>query len=153
MTQQSRRDEIIAHYESVRAELVAALDGLTEAQMREEPPGQWSIKDNLAHLTVWDEIRIAEIERIGGGGSPAWPVMDEAQVNVFNNLTAELRRGLSLEQVMSELKSTRARLLDAVRNANERALDEGLYGEAPLKSGHDLDHAADIRAWRSQKGI
>ena len=43
------REALLAHYRRMRADLLAAIDGLTEAQMTEQSLDGWSVKDHLAH--------------------------------------------------------------------------------------------------------
>ena len=79
--------------------------------------------------------------------------MNEEQVQTFNNLVADLRRGLSLEQVRLELESSRASVIAAVESATEASLDSARYGEAGLRSSHDRDHTDDILRWRKARGV
>ena len=53
----------------------------------------WSIKDHLAHIATWDEIRAAEVVRISAGHSTAWPMSSE-QDETYNTLAYEMRRDL-----------------------------------------------------------
>ena len=149
----AERESIREHYREVRAPLLAALEGLSPEQMLEPSLDGWSVKDHLAHLTVWDEIRVQEIARVSAGGTPAWPLMNEEQVQTFNNLMADLRRGLSLEQVLQELESSRAGVIAAIEAATEAGLDGTRYGEAGLRSSHDRDQTDDILRWRKARGV
>ena len=146
-----RRAELREHYAKVRATLLAAIDGLSDAEMVEETIDGWSVKDHLVHLTVWDEIRRQEIERISAGGHFAWPMMKDDLVDQFNDMTVKLRRHLSLEQVRNEFVSSRAAVIAAIDAATERGLEGGLYGEAGLQSTHDIPHADFIRKWRTNR--
>jgi DinB superfamily len=150
----AEREALRAHYEAVREPLLRALEGLTDEQMLEPSLDGWSVKDHLAHLTVWDEIRVQEIERISAGGEPAWPpTMTGPQIETFNNLIADLRRGLSPAQVWRELDTARARVLAAIGAASERGLDGSHYGEAGLRSSRYRDHTDDILRWRKARGL
>jgi hypothetical protein len=143
------KDDLINHLRTIRAELRAALDGLSEAQMLEPTIDGWSVKDHLAHLAFWDDLRAADIERISAGYESAWPHMDSQPLN---DVVHAARAGLSLKQVMLEFETARQRVLEAVAAATPRGLDEGLYGEPALRTSHDQDHAEWIRAWRQGRG-
>jgi hypothetical protein len=145
------RDELIRHYTSGREELLAAIEGLSEAQLTEATLDGWSIKDHLVHLACWDDIRADEVERISAGHASAWP-MSGTQDADYNELAYQLRRGLSLAQARWEIERSRRRLLDAIAVATARGLDPSLYGEAPVRSGHEPEHTGWIRRWRSEKG-
>jgi hypothetical protein len=147
-----KRRELVEHYRSVRAELESAIDGLSEAQMLAPTIDGWCIKDHLAHLALWDDMRFLEIARVSAGFDPAWK-MPEDKDEVINEIAYGARSGWSLRQAMLEFQTSRQNLLDAIAGASARGLDEGLYGNAPLRSGHDQQHAEYIRNWRSQKGI
>ena len=43
------RDALLRHYRESRAALLAAIDGLTDAQMTDPSIDGWSVKDHLAH--------------------------------------------------------------------------------------------------------
>lgn len=145
------RDELLQHYHRTRADLLAAIDGLADEQMTAPSLDGWSIKDHLAHIASWDEIRAAEVPRISAGHESAWR-MSPKQEEVYNELSYDLRRALALAQVSWELTTTRQRLLDAIASATARGLDASLYGEAPLVSSHEVLHTEWINRWRSEHG-
>lgn len=151
MDMQAAKDDLRRHYEHSRKTLLAAIDGLTDADMSLAALDGWSVKDHLTHVTMWDEIRAAEIERISAGFEPAWRPMTEAETESFNALIERMRSSLPLTQVLAELESSRARVLEAIANASERGLDETRYGEAGLRTTHELAHAAMIGRWREQR--
>jgi hypothetical protein len=145
------RESLLEHFRSVRAELMASLEGLSAAQMAEATVDGWSVKDNLAHIAFWDDQRADEITRISAGHDSVLH-MSGGQDDTMNMLVYELRRDLSLEQVMWELRHSRERLEAAIGNATERALDPSRYGEAGLLSEHDRQHAGYFADWRQRMG-
>ncbi|MEX2245430.1 MAG: DinB family protein [Dehalococcoidia bacterium] len=145
------RDALLAHYRTTRKGLLAAIDGLSDEQMTDRSLDGWSIKDHLAHLALWDEVRASEVTRISGGHDSAWRMTGE-QDEAYNTLGHDLRTGLPLEQVRWELAASRQDLLDAISAATARGLDATLYGEAALHSTHEVQHAAWIQRWRDERG-
>lgn len=145
------RDALLRHYRRTREALLAAIDGLSDEQMTGRTLDGWSVKDHLAHLATWDEIRALEVDRISAGHETAWPLSPAA--DAYNGVSYELRAGLSLDQVRWELATSRQRLLDAIAQASERGLDASLYGDAGLTSGHEAQHTAWIKRWRSERGM
>jgi hypothetical protein len=146
------RQALLERYRQSRADLLAAIDGLSEEQMTTTLMDGWSVKDHLAHLAFWDDIRASEVARISTGYDSAWRMSseeDEAQ----NKIVYTERRSLSLEQVRWEIDTSRQRLLDAIGSATPRGLDPSLYGEAGLVSGHENQHTGWIRSWRREKGF
>jgi uncharacterized damage-inducible protein DinB len=146
------RDGLFQHYQAMRAELLSAIDGLNDDLLSEPSLDGWSIKDHLVHLALWDEIRAQEIERISAGHDTAWKMTDE-QDNAYNAMGYDLRRGLSLAQARWEFATSRQKLLDAIASASPRGLDASLYGEAPIRSTHEAQHAGWILEWRAKRGL
>jgi uncharacterized damage-inducible protein DinB len=146
------RNKLLDEYRRTRAALLAAIDGLNDEALSEESLDGWSVKDHLAHLALWDDVRAQEVERISAGLDSAWRMSDE-QDEEFNAMSHTLRRSLSAAQAKWELAASRQRLLDAIAGATERALDASLYGAAGLRSGHEAEHTAWIRRWRSERGL
>jgi uncharacterized damage-inducible protein DinB len=145
------REKLLKHFRDMREEMLAAMEGLTEDQMTEPTIDGWSVKDHLAHIAAWDEVRAAEVERISAGHASAWKMTDE-QDEAYNDMAFDLRKDLSVAQVLWELQSSRAKLLAAIGAAGERGLDASLYGEAGLVSHHESEHAGWVRRWRGEKG-
>ena len=144
------REALIRHYRESRAALQAAIDGLDDAAMSEPSLDGWSVKDHLAHLALWDDIRAGEVQRISAGHDSAWR-MTEAQVETYNELGQALARPLSVAQVRWELAATRQRLLDALGAATARGLDGSRYEAASLRSSHEAEHTGWIARWRRER--
>ena len=146
------RDALLQHYRQMREELLSAIEGLTDELMTEPSLDGWSVKDHLAHLALWDDIRASEVVRVSAGHASAWRMTAE-QDEALNALAHHLRVGLSLDQVRWELATSRQRLLDAISSATALGLDASLYGEAGLRSSHEALHTGWIKRWRSEKGV
>jgi hypothetical protein len=146
------REELLHHYSDSRAKLLAAIDGLTDEQMSQPSLDGWAVKDHLAHLALWDEIRAAEVERISAGFDSAWKMTDD-QDEALNETGHELRRSMSAAQARWELETSRRKLMDAIAAAPPEALDVSRYGAAGLRTGHEGEHASWIQRWRGEQGF
>jgi uncharacterized damage-inducible protein DinB len=146
------REALLLHYRQTREELLSAIHGLNDELMTEPSLDGWSVKDHLAHLALWDDLRASEVVRISAGHDSAWR-MTEEQDEALNAVAHSVRAALSLEQVRWELATSRQRLLDAISSARPRGLDAALYGEAGLLSQHEARHAAWIKRWRGERGV
>ncbi|HEX5940218.1 MAG TPA: DinB family protein [Dehalococcoidia bacterium] len=142
------REALLKNYKESREALLAAIDGLSDEKLTECSIDGWSVKDHLAHIAFWDDIRSSEVVRITAGHDSAWRMIGE-QDEDYNRIGYDLRRDLSLGQIKWELANSRERLLDAISSANERGLDPSLYGEAGLVSGHEAEHTTWLKRWRS----
>ena len=146
------KEALLQHYRQTRMELLAAIEGLSDELMSEPSLDGWSIKDHLAHLALWDDVRAGEVARISAGHDSAWR-MTGGQDEAYNAMAHDLRLHFSAEQARWELATSRQRLLDAIEHASERGLDPSLYGEAGLHSGHEEEHTGWIKRWRGEKGV
>ena len=146
------REALLRHYRQMRAELLAAIHGLGDELMTEPSLDGWSVKDHLAHIALWDDVRASEVVRISIGHDSAWRMTGE-QDAAFSALGHALRRALSLDQVRWELATSHQRLLAAISSATPPGLDASRYGEAGLRSGHEAAHTAWIKRWREERGI
>ena len=146
------RDALLLHYRQAREKLLSAIEGLSDGLMTEPSLDGWSVRDHLAHLALWDDIRASEVVRISAGHDSAWR-MDGDQEAAFGSVGHELRVPLSLDQVRWELVTSRQSLLDALASVTPRGLDGSLYGEASLRSTHEAEHAGWIKRWRGERGF
>ena len=144
------REELLRHYRESRERLLATIEGLSDDEMSEPSIDGWSVKDHLAHLALWDDIRAAEVDRISAGYESAWPMTDD-QDEEYNATGYRLRRSMSAAQAKWELESSRRKLLDAITRCTPRALDTSLYGAAGLRSGHEDEHAGWLERWRGER--
>ena len=145
------RDTLLQNYAQTRADLLAAIDGLSDKQLTEPSLDGWSVKDHLVHIALWDDIRASEVARISAGHDSAWRMNGE-QDEAYNTLGTDLRRDLSPDQARWELSSSRKRFLAAISSATPRGLDASLYGEAGLVSPHEALHTHWIKRWREEHG-
>jgi uncharacterized damage-inducible protein DinB len=146
------KEALLQQYRQARQDLLGAIDGLTDAQLSERSLDGWSVKDHLAHLALWDDVRAAEVARLSAGHDSAWRMTDE-QDEAFNEMGYALRANLSVDQVKWELAASRQKLLDAIGSATPAALDASRYGSSSLVSTHEQDHTGWIKRWRSEKGF
>ena len=146
------RGALLKHYQRMREDLLSAIDGLSDELMTEPSLDGWSVKDHLAHLALWDDLRASEVVRISTGHDSAWRMTGD-QDAAFNAVAHSLRLALSLEQVEWELATSGQRLLDAIASATPRGMDPSLYGEAGLRTTHEANHTEWIKRWRRERGI
>ncbi len=71
------RDALLQHYRQMREDLLVAIDGLSDELLTEPSLDGWSVKDHLAHLALWDDLRASEVVRISAGHDSAWRMTDE----------------------------------------------------------------------------
>ena len=151
----TERDQLILELKAARDRVLEAVSGLSEEQASRRAPDGWSVKDHLAHLTLWHEMRFFEISRIARGGRASFPITGEEGIDHLNEQFAANRRNLPYSQVLADLAFAHEMVLQAVAAAPEDRLDQRLFEEIGLRGGaaHDRDHAEMIAAWRQKEGI
>src|SRR5260370_41339021 len=105
------RDDLLRQYRESRVKMLEAIDGLTDAQMSEPTIDGWAVKDHLAHIALWDDLRAAEVERIAAGFESAWKMTDQ-QDDAYNDAAHELRLPMSAAQARWEFETSGRKLLD-----------------------------------------
>ena len=96
------------------AALERVIESLNEEQMTKLDAGGWSIKDNLAHLAIWEEfMRLHHLQNL-----PASEVLDideeiyqRGDENEMNDIFLQRSKSRSLADVLAELRRTHAQVL------------------------------------------
>lgn len=150
--------QLIAELDHAADQVAAAISGLTGEQMSRPAIDGWSVKDHLAHITFWHEMRFFEVSRIARNGRAGFPVTDVVAgvdpIDEINERFTANRRGLPLDQVLADLDFVRAMVRQAIEACPEDRLNLSLYEEiGPNGAGHDSAHAEMITAWRQKEGI
>ena len=148
---EAERRAILEAFVASQAAMLAAIDGLDEVQLTERSIDGWSVKDHLAHLAQWHELRWLDLTRLAAGYESAvnsTPEQDEA----FNAMTVAWRAGLSWQQTLWEWQTARGRVVETVRTLPAGELERALHEDWPLRTGHEDEHAAYIRSWRPTRG-
>jgi hypothetical protein len=148
MDVEADRRAVLAAFAASQTALLAAIEGLSEAQLNERSLDGWSVKDHLAHLAQWHELRWLDLTRLAAGYESAVNSTPE-QDEVFNAMTVEWRVGLSWPQTLWEWQTSRGRVLDTLRALASQELERVLRDDWPLRTGHEDEHAGYIRRWRT----
>src|SRR3954471_4988941 len=147
MDVETERQAVLAAFAASEAALLAAIDALSETELTERSMDGWSVKDHLAHLAQWHELRWLDLTRLAAGYESAvnsTPAQDEA----FNAMTAAWRAELSWQQTMWEWQTARGRVVETVRTLPAGELALALRDDWPVRTGHEDEHAGYIRSWR-----
>lgn len=150
------RAQLLAEMEASRARFMQSIAGLSEEAMSQPGIDGWSVRDQVNHLTLCDELRFFEISRISRGGEAAFNGVSDERVDALNEMVAEARRGLPLAQIMADLEFAHEMVVEAVSSAPEAALDPALYGDGYQVNGsvwHDVEHAQAIESWRKKESL
>lgn len=156
------KQELEAQFRDERAKLEAVLGSLTPAQMQVAGVvGDWSIKDVLAHISVWSARTVALMFQAERGQAPSIGVPEDAAAdwaNVNAKSYAE-QKDRALEQVLADFRGTHQQLLKRVAawkdehtffdkraypSLRGNSIFDYAYGNGPE---HDIEHRRQIEAW------
>jgi hypothetical protein len=139
-------------------QLEAVLASLREEQMT--IPGvndSWSVKDNLAHLTVWQSYQAARQEGILTGIEPPEPRPGCETEDEENDYFYHLYKDRPLAEVLSDFRRSYQRVLAATQALSWEALNEPFPWDdnnVPVGAytmwntyGHDELHREMIKRW------
>jgi hypothetical protein len=151
---------VLARLRDARAELLAAVDGLSTTEMGILPvDGTWTIKDILAHVSGWTAWDLAGTRRILAGQGVDWTAIQD--VDAFNAHVVAARRNRTPEQILAEMMATHTALQELLADLPEEdlfstGLFEGPYwdnlaGWLQVAWEHEAEHAGQIRAWRARR--
>ncbi len=147
---------LCALLQDARQQLLASFRGLTDDEMQTALPGSWSVKDILAHVTMWDEMELPDMRRAARGRARVLDALDDAYhlVDRWNDIQFALRKTLPLEQVLGELDEARHEIVQLLASVAEEHLTSGFMPAAcAIQARHDRDHADQISDWRQTQGI
>lgn len=147
------RDQLLQRIDTAWEAFQESYAGLSDVELTE--PGVvegWSVKDILAHVTTWEEEALKYLPLVIAGGRPPRYVT-YGGIDAFNAMMTERKRGLSLDEVRTQMDATHRRLLaylETVPEAEYRRetrfrhrLRLDTYSHYPL-------HTEAIREWRER---
>jgi hypothetical protein len=114
--------------------LQQAIAQLNPAQMNELDPGGWSIKDNLAHLTVWETVmRLSHLQN-----RPTYETLqidrqtfEQLDEDELNQVLFQRHHTRSVADVLAELERTHAQVLTDLEQLSYNELMQPRYPDDP----------------------
>lgn len=161
MTKAALLDHIAASY----ARWLALIDQVPRARMTEPGcTGEWSLKDVIAHITVFERLAADQLESAARGeappSTPTWgpPDINTADVDAENAAYYRHYRDTPLDDVLAASAKHHARLVAAVARLAESDLNDSQSyawtGDRPVWQAvrgnayeHYDEHAVGVRAW------
>jgi hypothetical protein len=136
-------------------DLHAAYAGLDDQQLQEPGvTGDWSIRDILAHIAVWDGEARNALPGIAAGNEDDG---EDEHIDAFNARKTEELRGMPLDDVRQLMADTHRQLLDYLHGLKPEDLRDAQVTPFRERLGSDTwdhypGHAAAIRAFREARG-
>jgi uncharacterized damage-inducible protein DinB len=145
-----------------RERLLASFEGLSEEEMVQ--PGvrsEWSVRDILAHIAAWDRAATEAYGAMVRGERPPLLDLDEEGIAAFDEERHQATIDASLEEVLSELSSSREALLEFLKWVDNKALfapapgdehaDLSIAACLQVNISHDEEYAGMIEEWREER--
>lgn len=150
------RARLLARLDLAWRDLLSSYEGLTEAQLLAPGvTGAWSVRDLVAHVSVWEEEALKHLPHILAGGRPQRYSVAYGGIDAFNALMTERFCDLTLPEVLRRRDDVHGRLVAYLETAPEDQLVRETRFRRRLRLdtfGHYPKHAAGIRAWRERGG-
>ncbi len=159
-----KKQEIIQEIKQAREHMLAALDGLPQdAYLRPGVIGMWSVKDILAHLTIWYSELITALSKLDNP-KQAPGIVNIEDIDEFNEeqYRENVRRPLAV--IMEDFEGVYKYLIKAIEGLDDDTLNNvrkftWMEGEplwyllAENAFWHEKEHADEITQWRQENGL
>jgi uncharacterized damage-inducible protein DinB len=152
------KNDILDQLAESRQTFLHALEGLSEAQITQEPvEGIWTIKDLLAHLTSWEKSCLIPLRAYAVGGAFIPEAIPDH--HVWNQAQAQRWQAQSLVEILAEYQAIREEIVALVTELPEARwavkLPAPWGGEATIAElcggliWHEkTEHLKSIRQWK-----
>ncbi len=148
------RGQLLRKIDEAWGTLQKARLGLSDAQMTEPGvAGDWSVKDVLAHVTIWEEEALKHLPVIVDGGRPPRYALKYGGIDAFNAQMLAKKASLSVSEILTEQTETHNRLRRYVETVPEEQFVRETRFRRRLKLdtyGHYGIHARMLQAWRER---
>ena len=159
------KDEILDALEDEREKFLDIIDGLPDEAMQEPGVvGEWSIKDILSHLSMWEAELVKLLWQAANGQVPTSAQFSGASVDEVNAAGWEQSKPRPLERVLDDFREVRKQTNRRVRAFSDKDFNDPLrfpwLDGSPLwewiacdSFEHEAEHGIQISEWRLRLGI
>lgn len=125
MSEQMQKKDLREHIQQSYGQLMELVSSLSEEQVTTPGVnGAWSVKDNLAHLTVWQNYTLASLRAIPTGQKPDAFAPGLETEDEKNEHFYQQNKDRSLKEVLADLQEGYQGVLDALGGLSEQSLNE-----------------------------
>ena len=156
------KDEIKTALADSRSGLLDAIDGLTsEDQLQPNAVGEWSVRDVLQHLSLWEAELVRLLVHLDQGRKPVGEsFVPNPDFDALNARWHAETKDRPLDRVMEDFHGVRRQVVRWVTEFSDddltRVRPETVLRGDPLfiwiaeySFKHEKEHTAQIRAWRA----
>jgi len=159
------RQELITRLSQSREKFMENIESLSdEALQQAGVVGEWSIKDILAHLSIWEAEMVKMLWQVQQGEKPSSAQFSSKSVDEYNSQWFEENRSRPLDRVMADYQAVRKQTLRRLEGFSNEELNEPrkyawLKGHPLIEwiegdsFAHEEEHAEQIKTWRKENGL
>ena len=151
------RADLLRRLDARWQDLLASYAGLSDADLLAPGvTGTWSVKDIIAHVTVWEEEALTHLPAILEGRKPPRYSVTHGGINAFNAQMTQRNRDLALADVLRRRDDAHRRLLAFIEGVPESECGGDTRFRRRLRLdtyGHYAVHANAIRRWRESRPV
>ncbi|MEW5959351.1 MAG: peroxidase-related enzyme [Chloroflexota bacterium] len=147
---------IVSDLEFGRAQLLKAIDGLSQRELTEMPIyAGWTVKDVLAHILGWDQWVLCTLPLLLENRGDEVPAVE---VDEYNQKAVETWGDKTVVELLAELKVSHRQIMDIFSGLDHKEIDlrrERLGRIITIRSyvinvmiEHERKHAMEIETWR-----
>ncbi len=146
MAENMSKQRVVDQIQQSYAAFEAGLAALDASQMTAPAlPGGWSVKDTLAHLTVWHRRALDLIDPVEPPRVPGIPAsgIEAGQIDEFNARFYTEHKDQPLPDALAAFRESYRQLLDCVQRMADADLMKSLAGETTcgeIIAGNTYDH-------------
>jgi hypothetical protein len=160
-----KKTEIIERLKNSRQAFLEAIEGLTdETMLIPGVVGEWSVRDLLVHLTLWEANLVTLLYYVKEGRKPPQGDIAAEDMDQKNARWHAENKDRPLDRARGDFAAVREQTLRRVRALTqadfERADKLAWLEGAPLAQWiasdtfeHEAEHLQQIREWRSRRGV
>ena len=116
--------ELLTHIQAEYDRFEALLASLREEQMTTPGVnGTWSVKDNLAHLTAWQDYQTSRLQGVLSGGEPSDPTSGLEDEDAQNDYYYQQFKDQPLAEVLARFRASYQRVMAATASLSWEALN------------------------------
>jgi hypothetical protein len=148
------REQLLKRIETAWAAFTDSFADLPDARLTEPGvTGDWSVKDILAHVSIWEDEAIKHLPHIIAGGRPPRYSVTYGGIDAFNAQMVAQRSALPLAEVRRQLDDTHQRLIVVAQQLPEEQIVRETRARRRLRLdtySHYPIHTKAILEWRER---
>jgi hypothetical protein len=157
------KDEILDVLEDEREKFLDSIEGLSTQELLEPGVvGNWSVKDIMAHITLWEAELVKLLWQAAQGQKPTTIHFAGINVDERNEAWYEEQKDRPIEQIIADFSAVRkqtSRRVEAFtdKDLNDQSRFSWQKGYALWKwiaedsFSHEAEHTAQILDWRKRR--